>query len=156
MSSNEKAKFLQQEIQDMILFFQKRKRRNKKKAFYIKLLTIICSALISVLLGLKDINAGNLLVNISIGLGAFITVLNFIESFYNHKELWIKEAKAHIELLELKTNIDFYIVGEDNSNIKLTDLEKFKDRFNEIINTNANNWASMHHKTTNKEDSHEK
>ncbi|MNR57323.1 hypothetical protein D3C85_1780720 [compost metagenome] len=81
--------------------------------------------------------------------------MNFVESFYNHKDLWIKEAKAHIDLLELKTNIDFYLQGEDKANIKLDDLERFKDRFNEIISSNANNWEIMRKKTAKMENSKE-
>ena len=153
MGSHEKALFLQKEIQEKLTFFEKRKRKNKKKAFYIKLSTVTCSALITVLLGLKNIGSNeDLFVNISIILGGFITILNFNESFYNHKELWIKEAKAYIELLELKTNIDFYIHGEDINNIKSSELEKFKNRLNEIINSNANSWAIMHHETSKKDE----
>ncbi|MFK4998926.1 DUF4231 domain-containing protein [Bacillus sp. N9] len=99
--SIEKATYLQKEIKGHIQFFRHRKNRHKKKAFHLNLITVICSATITTLLGLQDFNVGSWFINISIILGAFVTVLNFINGFYNYKELWIKDGKTFIELQEL-------------------------------------------------------
>ena len=105
--SREKANYLLKEIEENIKIFESRKNKSKNKAFYLKLITVICSAGITTLLGLKDINVGSLFINISIILGAVVTVLNFVDGFYNHKELWVKDGKAYMELLELQRDLKF-------------------------------------------------
>ncbi|MBS4204492.1 DUF4231 domain-containing protein [Lederbergia citrea] len=145
----EKATYLQKEIEENIKVFEYRKNRHKKKAFYLKLVTVICSASITTFLGLKGFNVGSLFINISIILGAVVTVINFADGFYNYKELWIKDGKAYIELLELQRDLTFYIQGRDPRSYVIEELEHYKFRLNEIIHSSAETWHKMHLKEGN-------
>lgn len=135
--SAEKAAYLQKEIEENLKIFEHRKNKHKSKAFYLKLIIVACSASITTLLGLKDINAGSLFINISIILGGIVTILNFVDGFYNHKELWIKDGKAYIDLLELQRDVTFYLKGRNPNSLENKELERYKLRLNEIIHLSA-------------------
>lgn len=141
--SREKANYLLKEIEENIKIFESRKNKSKNKAFYLKLITVICSAGITTLLGLKDINVGSLFINISIILGAVVTVLNFVDGFYNHKELWVKDGKAYMELLELQRDLKFNVEGKDPGSFGVQELEPYKQRLNGIIHSSADTWYKI-------------
>ena len=122
--SAEQATYLQKEIEANLKIFERRKNKHKSKAFYLKLVIVACSASITTLLGLKDINIANLFINISIILGGIVTILNFVDGFYNHKELWIKDGKAYIDLLELQRDLTFYVIGRDSNSLDNKELEQ--------------------------------
>ncbi|MBS4207050.1 DUF4231 domain-containing protein [Bacillus sp. FJAT-50079] len=152
----EKATYLQKEIRGNIQFFRYRKNRHKKRAFHLNLVTVICSATITTLLGLQDFSVGSWFINISIILGAIVTVLNFINGFYNYKELWIKDGKAFIELQELERDLTFYMEGRDPASFAAEELEKYRIRLNEIIHSSADIWYKLHQKEIDKGDEEER
>ncbi|VEF46283.1 Uncharacterised protein [Bacillus freudenreichii] len=144
--NRKKALYLQKEIAKNIKLFELRKNRHKKRSFHLNLLTVVCTASITTILGLKDINVGSLFINISIVLGGVVTILHFIDGFYNYKDLWVKDGKAYTDLLELQRDLTFYMEGRGANAYDMEALEEFKVRLNEIINISTDEWHKLHQK----------
>ncbi|RKQ15971.1 DUF4231 domain-containing protein [Lysinibacillus endophyticus] len=142
MSSMNKLDVLITCINENIAYFEKRKVINRKRAYLLNLASIISSALITLLLGLKAVNV-NLFTNIALFFASFLTIVNGIESFFNHKGLWYKDARTLANLKELKRDIDFKIAGEPIDNISMKILNEYKNRLQNILSEDINTWSKM-------------
>ncbi|WP_102348457.1 DUF4231 domain-containing protein [Bacillus sp. Marseille-P3661] len=142
MSATSKIEFLMNEIDLNISLFERRKEQNKKKAYWLKIASVICSSLVTLLLGLKAVNV-NIFSNIALFFAALITLFNGIEGFYNHRGLWYKDVRTLMRLKELKRDIQFNITGEQEQSISIQDLKRYKDKLQTIINDDINTWSKL-------------
>lgn len=142
MQNDTKLGLLIKDIDDNILMFERRRDRHKNKAKLLKISSIVGSALVTVLLGLKSIQ-NNLISDITLMLSAFITIFNGIEGFYNHQSLWIKDVKTLTSLRELKRDLEFYIAGEPVEQISTKALMRYKDRLQSICNDDVKTWSKI-------------
>ncbi|EJQ32382.1 hypothetical protein IEC_05394 [Bacillus toyonensis] len=143
MRKQRKLDNLLKSVDDNIRFFEGRRIKNKKKAFSLKVISIIMSSSITILLGLKSINNNNILSDIALGLAAAVTVFNGIEGFYNHRGLWAKDVTTLNSLRALKLDIEYYMVGEDEDSLSLEEVNKFKTRLQDILNEDVNVWNNI-------------
>src|SRR5206468_11572693 len=91
-SNNSKEHFtwLQHELNRQLTAYRRRRKRDKRKAFVLQMATVILSATITVLLGIRATGfVQQYLTDIAIALGAIITVLAAAEAFFGHRGLWI-------------------------------------------------------------------
>lgn len=142
MSSKTKIEVLMNDIHSNLSFFEKRKDKNKKRAYKLKLASITSSALVTLLLGFRGVNV-NLFSNIALFFAALITIFNGIEGFYNHKELWFKDVKTLSDLKALKREVEFSIAGEPEEPISPELLTHYKNKLQHILNEDVNTWSKM-------------
>ncbi|QDP99652.1 DUF4231 domain-containing protein [Lysinibacillus fusiformis] len=142
MSSMSKLEVLINDINENIAFFERRKGKNKKRAYKLKLASIISSALVTLFLGFKAVNL-NLFSNIALIFASLMTVFNGIEGFYNHRGLWYKDIRTLAILKELKRDIDFNIAGEQKENISIELLTEYKNRLQNILTEDVNTWSKI-------------
>ncbi len=143
MSMESKLKYLLQEINENTSFFEKRKDKHKKRAYWLKLLSIISSSIVTLLLGLKAVNL-NLFSNIALFFAALVTIFNGIEGFFNHRALWYKDTNTLIRLKQLKREIEFLNSGDQEDSISMTLLTQYKDILQEILMDDVRSWSSIH------------
>lgn len=142
MKTQVKLELLIKDIEQNIHLFETRRNRHKKKAYRLKLYSIIGSAIVTILLGLKSIKF-DLLADITLGLSAFITMINGIEGFYNHKGLWVKDVKTLTSLRELKRDVEFYTAGEPEDALSPEVLSHFKARLQRICSEDVKMWMNI-------------
>ncbi|WP_212936415.1 DUF4231 domain-containing protein [Bacillus hominis] len=142
MSSISKIDVLIKDINENISIFEERKEKNKKRAYKLRVYSIISSALVTLLLGLKAINL-NLFSNIALFFASLMTVFNGIEGFYNHRGLWYKDIKTLTSLRELKRDLDFSIAGEQRESISIELLTEYKNRLQNILTEDVNTWSKI-------------
>ncbi|MFJ7982238.1 DUF4231 domain-containing protein [Lysinibacillus xylanilyticus] len=142
MSSMSKLEVLINDINENIAFFERRKEKNKKRAYKLKLASIISSALVTLFLGFKAVNL-NLFSNIALIFASLMTVFNGIEGFYNHRGLWYKDIRTLASLKQLKRDIDFNIAGEQKENISIELLTEYKNRLQNILTEDVNTWSKI-------------
>jgi len=142
MQTETKLVLLLKDIDDNIMMFEQRRKRHKNKAILLKTTSIVSSALVTVLLGLKSIQ-NNLISDLALMLSAFITIFNGIEGFYNHRSLWIKDVKTLTSLQELKRDLKFYIAGMPDEQISIQTLVHYKDRLQSICNDDVKTWSKI-------------
>ncbi|HDR8418302.1 TPA: DUF4231 domain-containing protein [Bacillus cereus] len=149
-----KLDFLIKEINNNIDFFEKRRVKNKKKAFRLKMASIFASAIITLLLGLKTIQ-NSLITDFTLLLSVLITVFNGIDGFYSHKELWTKDVITLSRLRELKRDITFFSAGEERDSLSLEVLTSYKERLQNICNEDVSTWSNLKEGQSSTKDSSE-
>ncbi len=137
-----KLSVLLRDIDAAIALFEKRRKRHKMKAYRLKISSIIGTALVTVLLGLKSFQH-DLLSDMTLLLSAIITIFNAIEGFYNHQGLWVKDVKTLSGLWELKRDLEFLSAGESEENIPAETLLRYKNRFQQICNEDLKIWSNL-------------
>ncbi|MFJ7841292.1 DUF4231 domain-containing protein [Lysinibacillus sphaericus] len=106
MNESTKIDLLFSNLEESISFFERRAKQNKFRAYLIKVISVICAALITFFLGIKEIHTV-FFSSLALFLAASLTVLNGIEAFFNHQALWIKDAETLSNLRLLKSDIKF-------------------------------------------------
>ncbi|MBE8525479.1 SLATT domain-containing protein [Amycolatopsis sp. H6(2020)] len=92
----------------------RRALRRTRKAFGLRLSTVLLSATISVLLGLRNVDGhADPFANIALGLGALITVLAAADAFFSHRELWILRTQTIRDLENISRELR-YRTSKDN------------------------------------------
>ncbi len=142
MTKPTKLSILMRNIDDAIALFENRRSRHKKKAYWLKISSIIGAALVTVLLGLKSIQH-DLLSDITLLLSAIITIFNGVEGFYNHQGLWVKDVKTLAALWELKRDLEFLSAGGSEGKIPAETLLLYKNRFQQICNEDLKIWSNL-------------
>lgn len=139
------------EIDKNITFFDRRRHRNKKKAFWLKIVSIAISAIITFLIGLKGADNNNIVSNITLGLAAGITIVNGIDAFYNHRGLWEKDVRTLSNLKELKLDIDYYTAGEVADDLSLKVINEYQKRLQRILSEDIKTWSDTRTETKSEE-----
>lgn len=75
-----KLDYLLKDINHTIEIFEKRRKRHRTQSMFLKLASIITSAFVTVLLGLKGLQS-YLITDITLMLSVFISMFNGIEGF---------------------------------------------------------------------------
>src|SRR5215510_9632427 len=93
---------LGKDIEARLAEFSRKRLRDKRKAFSLKIGAAILGAAVTVLLGLKvSPDAEATLKNIALFSGAIVAVLNTWDAFYDHKALWVKRTTTVARLKRL-------------------------------------------------------
>lgn len=142
MKGQLKLDFLIKEIDITIEIFEKRRNRHRTQSMLLKLSSIIASALVTVLLGLKSVQ-NSIITDVTLILSVLISIFNGIEGFYNHRGLWMKDVKTLASLYELKRDLEFYLTGEDEEHITLKILTTFKNRLQVILEEDVKSWNKI-------------
>lgn len=144
MSISERRAFFEKELDDRIRDFAHKRRRDKGKAFKLKILAVVFAASITVLLGINvGVVASGVLQNVALLLGAIITVLNAVEAFYDHRSLWIRRTVTLARLYELRRDLSLGIAVAGQSDIDSQTLSKLVSRYNRILDDDLKTWLKL-------------
>lgn len=142
MKSQSKVDLLLKDINHNMEIFEKRRKRHSYKSILLKLASIIASAFVTVLLGLKSVQ-NFILSDITLMLSVLISIFNGIEGFFNHRGLWVKDVKTLASLEELKRDLEFYIAGEEDGHLSPKLLTGYKNRLQNILNDDMKSWRKI-------------
>jgi len=142
--SRDKLDQVQSELEKQIKKFGKRRKRDKRKAFGLKVSTVVLSATITVLLGLRNFShdAEAVFANIALGLGALVTVLAAIDAFFTHRGLWILRTKTVRQLEAISSDLEYYkcgLTGEPEA----AQVDKFHERLCLAIKQDLEAWDKL-------------
>ncbi len=144
MKTEEKLKLIESEIDDRVREFARKRRSDKHWAFGLKVSSVLLAAIITVLLGLQlgDEWSGPFK-NIALVLGVLITVFNAYEAFYDYRALWVRRTVTLVNLYKLQRDFRFYVSGVEPDEISKAALERFKNRLDEIMDSDLRNWLKL-------------
>lgn len=151
-SMSKKIDYLENEIKAKISSFESKRSANRNKAFAFKLITAICSGAITIFLGIHSADEATkiYLKDIALCLSASLTIFSTWDTFFNHRELWIKYTGTSNELKELISDIGFLKVGgiEKINDDKVDELYL---SYKEILKSTNSHWSKIKSKNnTNK------
>jgi hypothetical protein len=142
---------LKNEIDYNIKYFNRKHSRTKHRAYSIKIASVGFSALITVLLGVSSPNFETMFKNLTIVLGACVTIINAIDAFYNYNGLWIKNTITLSKLMELKRELEFYSAGCILDDICEEKLNKYMNELQQILKEDIKQWLRIRERASNSE-----
>lgn len=137
-------RYLRGEVARQLAAFQRRRRRDKRKAFTLQMATVTLSAAVTILLGLRTSDATRTwLLNIALVLGAVITVLAAAEAFFTHQRLWLLRTATVRRLETLSRHLDFYAAGLDGQPADPVMVGRCLDELDAIIADDQKSWRHL-------------
>lgn len=144
MKIDEKIVYFEGELNGIIEIFSKKRLRDKKKAFTLKILSVVFAASITILLGIRiDERMNAFLQNVALTLGAVISVLNAVEAFYDHRSLWVNSTVTYSRLLELKRDLKLFSTGSEPADLDIKTFNRLTNRLDEILGDDLNSWLKL-------------
>lgn len=141
MENQKQVDFLKTQLENAIKSLHNRRMENKRKAFRIQIATTILSAVSTIVLGLKVEGKEEHTRIFALIVSSTITVITAIDAFYNHKRLWLTYADSLNAMYALRYDFDYRLFG--TAEITVDELNRFKDRYQEILNNNNEKWMKM-------------
>jgi hypothetical protein len=151
MSGNAKVETLTKLIDEQIAGFDRRRKRDKDKAFRARLVQSIASASITVLLGLNVAKfGGSELIQegfkaVALFISALATLFATWDTFFDHRELWIRYAAAASSLRGLRAELLYIKSGSETSE---TDIDDLFRRFQELLEKTNASWQQLRASST--------
>lgn len=136
----EKADCLSKQIETAIAHTKENKRKNQRRASYIKIATVLLSGIATVLLGLQIQGYEAAFRSYAFILGALVTVLTALEPFFNFRALWVEHEAALADFHRLKDKFVFYLVGAEPDRLDEKRLEQLHQEYQQIWNRLNRTW----------------
>jgi Protein of unknown function (DUF4231) len=144
MNVEQRMAFLRAELDRQQQRFTRRRRRDKRKAFALQMATVVLSATITVLLGLRvDTGLQRALANIALVLGALVTVLAAMEAFFNHRGLWVTRTITLRRLEQLRLQVDYRLAGLADGEVEPAVVDGLLARLNQIVAADQKAWLQL-------------
>ncbi|WP_042386577.1 SLATT domain-containing protein [Streptacidiphilus melanogenes] len=135
--------FVAGEVRRITAAIKRYQKGDRRRAFALQMATVTLSACSTVLLGVRVGDPGRqVLLDIALGISAFVTVLAAWDAFFAHRSLWIQASQTVLHLESLDREIRFYSEG-------LTEgpdpdvAEAFLKRLDEILREHHDAWAKL-------------
>jgi hypothetical protein len=142
-----KVTVLDTELNCIISYFKRKHMKTKHRSNIVKISSICFSAAITVILGLNSTkNASELFSDISLILGALVTVINAIDAFYGFSSLWVKNTITLARLRELKRKVELYEAGREDKDFHEEDINKLVEELQQILKDDINQWLRIREK----------
>jgi hypothetical protein len=141
--AQKKLDFLLFKIQSSIETHARKRVANKQKAFRFKMIATALSGAITVLAGISISGTYTIIANIIIlFLGALITFFTTWDTFYNHKELWVKYTDMVIKLSNLKIKTE-YLSFDNQKELTIQQVDLLMDEYIRLLNENGEQWQML-------------
>lgn len=136
--------WLRRELAVQIAEYKRRRRRDKRKAFALQMSTVVLSASITVLLGLRVAGTvGQRLSDVALILGALATVLAAMEAFFHHRDLWVLRTATLRRLESLDRRVSYYEVGLGDDAASVADMEHYFAQLDGILAQDFSGWRDL-------------
>jgi len=128
-------------IQQDIDYHYRRSSKLKARAYFFKISVMVLAATVTILLGLK-LSDGNkfdaYISNIALMLGAVITLISGIGSFWNTEKYWLNNTLTMMKLITLKNEFILELKAEEG--IGEEKYKLLKETFSNIQTSKIDYW----------------
>ena len=148
MDTAQKLSVLDSKVEKFIQRQARKRTEDRKKALYLKVVSVILAAMVTILLGLEGLGPlETLFKNIALIFGASITIVNTVDAFFDFRGLWIRRTVFLSKLYDLKLDIELCLTGTEPNELDLDTVEEFRNRHNEILNEDLKEWLKLRKKS---------
>jgi hypothetical protein len=138
MSIENKITFLSEQLAYNIEAFTKKRNRNKTKAFLIKFAITGLGGTTTVLLGLQGVGLEHTIRNITLVTSALVTLLSALDTFFNHRGLWIRYTKTMTDLRTIESDLK-YALATGIDSISEDIVDELYHRYQQTL-SETNKW----------------
>jgi hypothetical protein len=148
MGKKEALQLLETQLDERITDTAKKRKRDKAKATYLKMFSIMLAGIVTVLIGLQGENFNQLVLrNIALTLGASITVVNAFDAFFDHKALWVRNTVTLVRLYALRRDLRFDVAQSKPNDLTIEALSDFQQRLDKILQDDLKEWLKLRTET---------
>ncbi len=141
---------LRKHVQSSIENTQGKARFNKRRATFIKLASLVISALVTVLIGWNSAGLEIWLNNIALAGAATVTLLSALEPFFNYRALWVEHEEAAWRFYAVQDDIEFYLSGKEIADVDDVQLDEYHARIRRTWDELSQRWLSFRRGEMNK------
>ncbi|HET6705854.1 DUF4231 domain-containing protein [Amycolatopsis sp.] len=105
-----------------IEWIDSRKKRFKRPASWVRIATLVLTALSTIVLGIPEIPAR---ASIALPLVAAVTVLAGLETFFTWRSRWLLMEETQYRMNRLRDEMDYYLVTTPAADLRRSDLDRF-------------------------------
>lgn len=136
--------YLRGEVGRQLATFRRRRRRDKRKAYALQLATVMLSAAVTVLVGLRVADATRTwLLNVALVLGALTTVLSGSEMFFGHRRLWVLRTATVRRLETLARHVEFQTAGRVENAAETGLITAYLSELDAILADDQKGWQHL-------------
>ncbi|MEM1137983.1 MAG: SLATT domain-containing protein [Bacteroidota bacterium] len=119
-----------------IKFYKNERKKNKIRAFFIRVMSTFMAAVITILLGLNIEGFEKTFSTIALIISGFLTVISILQKLLDSKDLWVQYTSTVSHLEGLQFSIEYLEAGKNA--LRLRDVEFVKLKYDKIMNDTAN------------------
>lgn len=146
MSVETSSKKLRHNLNEQIKSFNEKRTKNRRRAFWLKILATTFSAITTILLGLKGFEflaeSSLLFRNLPLVLSALVTLVGTWDGFFNHRALWVKYTLTVSNLRGILAELD-YISSDSDSPPSQKAVDRLFDQCQNVLSETNTSWQSM-------------
>lgn len=131
VEQNPRLEFLKKEIAARRFGLVRRSNYYQATAFWPFMISVVLSAIVTVLLGFNDPGLRETFRLTALGLTAIVTIANAYNSFYSNRQLWVANNKALNRLYRLIFDIAYSEQGDHY--VSDTETEAFRATYQCIL-----------------------
>lgn len=122
-------------------------RRHHVAGIVTRVSPVVLGALIPVLLSWQGLSAEHqaLTKNITLVLGALITVIGAFDAFSDPRSLWIRDAAAVRQLQDFHRDLELYGAGRNVDEFESRKVEKFRHDLRVLLDAHTESWSKQFH-----------
>lgn len=142
-TSTDKLGFLLDQLNAQIGAFEIRRRRNKRRAFWLKIATTGLSVGTTILLGITTGSASltETFKNAALMMAGFVSILSAWDAFFNHKELWIRYKATSNNLKGLRALVEYR--ARSSKGLDEEGIDALFVEFQRILRESNSAWQRM-------------
>ncbi|NQX43330.1 Protein of unknown function [Pedobacter steynii] len=134
---NEQLTFLKGSIQKRIEGIDGRRVYYRRSAFNTYITVAILSTLVTIVLGLNLQDYKEEIRIIALLISSLVTIVNYYNTFFNFKTLWVANNEALNRFYALRFAIDFFEKGADQDVLK---IKAFSEEYQRILDGLNQEW----------------
>ena len=145
MDTDEKLKFIEDELNERIERQSRRRNGDKRRALGYKAIAVCFSAAITILLGVRVVDGTLIEIfrDVALVLGAMTTVVNAIDAFYDYRSLWVRRTLLVARLSSLRREVLFYALQPEQGELHARKLDEFRKRLDQILDDDLQDWLKL-------------
>jgi hypothetical protein len=144
------VEYLRKKIDEQQNGFKSRRNKNRNLAIRIKLALIILSAIVTILLGIRNESVTAAFTNLAFVISAAITALTAVEEFFEYRGLWVRYNITFVQLKSLQEDLEYLILRENDEKKLKSELDELHKKFKDILEITNAEWLSMRKKDVEK------
>ena len=146
MSVETSAKKLHHNLNEQIKAFNEKRTKNRRKAFWLKVLATTFSVITTILLGLKGFEflteRSLVFKNLPLVLSALVTLVGTCDGFFNHRGLWVRYTLTVSNLRGILAELD-YVSSDPASLPAQKTIDRLFDQYQKVLNETNTSWQTL-------------
>jgi hypothetical protein len=147
MNTKKQFEVLMEDVHQTTARFMSAARRHHVAGIVTRVSPVLLGALIPVLLSWQGLSVEGqaMTKNITLALGAIITVIGAFDAFSEPRLLWIRDTATVRRLQDFHRDLEVYGAGRDVEEFESEKMEAFRRELRVLLDAHTDSWSKQFH-----------